>query len=160
MGLFQKKTPIDKEWEKLVKQESKFLAARAEKKDSLLNQKLAAIVPEKLQGMLDAAFAKAFGLIFDKGTGVIEKTYKKEELEKEFKINQYTEEVKKDGKSLRKFSKKAKQSGNVNLLVSGVSGVSMGVLGIGMPDIPVFIGMVLKSIYEIALNFGYRYCFC
>lgn len=157
MGLFQKKTPIDKEWEKLVKQESKFLAARAEKKDSLLNQKLAAIVPEKLQGMLDAAFAKAFGLIFDKGTGVIEKTYKKEELEKEFKINQYTEEVKKDGKSLRKFSKKAKQSGNVNLLVSGVSGVGMGVLGIGMPDIPVFIGMVLKSIYEIALNYGYQY---
>ena len=157
MGLFQKKTPIDKEWEKLVKQESKFLAARAEKKDSLLNQKLAAIVPEKLQGTLDAAFAKAFGLIFDKGTGVIEKTYKKEELEKEFKINQYTEEVKKDGKSLRKFSKKAKQSGNVNLLVSGVSGVGMGVLGIGMPDIPVFIGMVLKSIYEIALNYGYQY---
>lgn len=157
MGLFQRKAPIDKEWEKLVKQESKFLAARAEKKDSLLNQKLAAIVPEKLQGTLDAAFAKAFGLIFDKGTGVIEKTYKKEELEKEFKINQYTEEVKKDGKSLRKFSKKAKQSGNVNLLVSGVSGVGMGVLGIGMPDIPVFIGMVLKSIYEIALNYGYQY---
>ena len=33
----------------------------------------------------------------------------------------------------------------------------MGVLGIGMPDIPVFIGMVLKSIYEIALNYGYQY---
>lgn len=157
MGLFQRKTPVDKEWEKLVKQESKFLAACAEKKDSLLNQKLAQVVPEKLQGTLDAAFAKAFGLIFEKGTGVIERTYKKEELEKEFMINRYTEEVRKDGKSLRKFAKNAKKSGNVNLLVSGVSGIGMGIVGVGIPDIPVFIGMVLKSIYEIALNFGYRY---
>ncbi|MBQ7794941.1 MAG: EcsC family protein [Lachnospiraceae bacterium] len=157
MGLFNKKPPLDKEWEKLLKEESKFLVARVEKKDSLINRKLAEVVPEKLQGTLDTAFAKAFGLIFDKGTGIIEKTYKKEELEKNFQINQYINEVRHDAKSLKVFSKKAKQSGNFNLLASGVSGVGMGVLGIGIPDIPVFIGMVLKSMYEIALNYGFRY---
>lgn len=157
MGLFQKKSPVDAEWEKLLKQESRFLAARAEKKDSFLNRKLEEKVPEKLQSTLDAAFTKAFGLIFDKGTGVIEKTCRKEEMEKEFLINQYAEEVRRDKKSLRTFSKKAKQAGNKNLLISGASGIGMGLLGIGIPDIPVFISMVLKSVYEIALNYGFPY---
>ena len=30
----------------------------------------------------------------------------------------------------------------------------MGVLGIGLPDIPVFTGMILKNIYETALQYG------
>ncbi len=157
MVFFQTKTPIEKEWEKLVKQESRFLGSRAQKQETFLNQKLAQHVPDKLQGTLDAAFEKAFGLIFDKGTGIIEKTYKKEELEQEYQIREYAEMVKKDRKSLKAFSKKAKQSGNANLLVLGATGIGMGVLGIGLPDIPVFIGMVLKAIYQIALNFGYRY---
>lgn len=76
----------------------------------------------------DTAFAKAFTLIFEKGTGVIEKT-----------------------------SKKSKGAGTKNLLLSGVSGVGMGVLGIGLPDIPVFTGMILKSIYETALHYGCGY---
>ena len=33
----------------------------------------------------------------------------------------------------------------------------MGVLGIGLPDIPVFTGMILKNIYETALQYGYSY---
>ncbi len=157
MKLFQRKAPIEKEWDKLLKQESKFLSARVEKKDTFLNQKLSQVVPEKLQDTLDSAFAKAFGLIFDKGTGIIEKTYKKSDIEQNFQINQYAAEVKNNKKTLNAFSKHAKRSGNVNLLVSGTAGIGMGLIGVGIPDIPVFIGMVLKSIYEIALNYGYRY---
>ena len=33
----------------------------------------------------------------------------------------------------------------------------MGVLGMGLPDIPLFLGVLLKSIYEIALSYGYAY---
>ena len=157
MGFFQKRAPLEKEWDKLVKEERKFLLSRAVKRESFLNQKLEQVVPDKLQDTLDTAFAKAFGLIFDKGTGVIEKTYNKDELEKSFQINQFASEVRKDGKSLKKISKRAKQSGSMNLLMSGTAGIGMGVLGVGIPDIPVFIGMVLKSVYEIALNYGYRY---
>ena len=32
-----------------------------------------------------------------------------------------------------------------------------GKTGVGIPDIPVFTSMVLKSIYEIALNYGFDY---
>ncbi len=152
-----KKTPYEKEWEALCKREQRFLEGRKKKKETALNNLLAEKVPEKLQGTLDAAFEKAFGLIFDKGTGVIEKTYKKEELEKEFKVKQYANEVYGNRKTLRAFSKKAGQAGNVNLALSGVSGVGMGILGIGLPDIPVFTAMVLKCVYEIALSYGYDY---
>ena len=140
-----------------MKEERKFLLSQAVKRESFLNQKLEQVVPDKLQDTLDTAFAKAFGLIFDKGTGVIEKTYNKDELEKCFQINQFASEVRKDGKSLKKITRRAKQSGSMNLLMSGTAGIGMGVLGVGIPDIPVFIGMVLKSVYEIALNYGYRY---
>lgn len=45
----------------------------------------------------------------------------------------------------------------MNQLLSGVSGIGMGALGIGLPDIPLFTGMLLKNIYEIALHYGYGY---
>ena len=155
--MFQRKTPFEAEWEKLQKKEQKFLLVRAEQKDSFLNQKLAEKVPPKLQGTLDKAFAKAFGTIFAKGTDVIEKTYKKEELQKTYKINEYANEVRQSKKSLKAFGQKAENSGRVNMLVSGAAGIGMGLVGVGLPDIPVFTGMILKSIYEIALNYGYEY---
>ena len=155
--MFQRKTPFETEWEKLQKKEQKFLKEHIERKESVLNQKLAEKVPTKLQETLDKAFAKAFGTIFAKGTDVIEKTYKKEELQKTYKINEYADEIRQSKKSLKAFGKKAENSGRVNMVVSGAAGIGMGLVGVGIPDIPVFTGMILKSIYEIALNYGYEY---
>ena len=53
-----------------------------------------------------------------------------------------------NSKSLRSFSKKARDTGTKNLLLSGVAGIGLGVLGLGLPDIPVFTGLILKNIYE------------
>ena len=33
----------------------------------------------------------------------------------------------------------------------------MGLFGMGIPDIPLFLGLLLKSIYEIALSYGFSY---
>ena len=142
MRLFDKRTPLQK---------------RSEKRESILNQKLEEKIPPKLQKTLDTAFAKAFALIFEKGTGVIEKTYQRTKLEQDYQVRQYMADVKQNSKSLRSFSKKARDTGTKNLLLSGVSGIGMGVLGIGLPDIPVFTGMILKNIYETALQYGYSY---
>lgn len=155
--MFQRKSPVVEELEKLKRKEQKFLKKHEEQKDSFLNQKLAEKVPTKLQGTLDKAFAKAFGMIFEKGTDIIEKTYKKEEIQNTYTINEYANEVRHDRKSLKEFGKKAENSGRINTFLSGVTGIGMGVVGVGLPDIPVFTGMILKSIYEIALNYGYEY---
>ena len=116
MRLFDKRTPLQKEWEKLEVQEQRFLQKRSEKRESILNQ--------KLQKTLDTAFANAFALIFEKGTGVIEKTYQRTKLEQDYQVRQYMADVKQNSKSLRSFSKKARDTGTKNLLLSGVSGGS------------------------------------
>lgn len=153
----QKLSPLEREWMKVEGQEQTFLKKRIEKKDSRLNQLLEKRAPEKLQKTLDTAFFKAFHIIFEKGTGIIEKTYRRDELEKNYKINEYAAQIRGNRKSLKVFSKKASGAGNVNLLLSGVSGIGLGILGIGIPDIVVFTGLMLRSIYEIALNYGFDY---
>lgn len=153
----ERQTPLQKEWVKLEKQEAIYLQKQMEKTDSKLNQLLADKVPANLQGTLDKAFSKAFYTVFEKGTGIIEKTYKKEEIQKDYQINEYIAEVKETRKSLKAFSKKVSGAGTVNLLLSGASGIGLGVFGIGLPDIVLFTGLMLKSVYEIALNYGFDY---
>lgn len=153
----QKGSPLKQEWLKLEKQEKTYLQKRGNKTDSRLNQLLEKRVPANLQNTLDAAFYKAFHLMFEKGTGIIEKTYRKDELQKRYQINEYAAYIRDDKKSLKVFSQKATGAGNMNLLISGVSGIGLGVMGIGLPDIVLFTGLMLKSIYEIALNYGFDY---
>lgn len=157
MGLFNKKTPMEAELAKLDKQEQRFLEKRRDKKDSFLNQKLEEKVPDGMQEKLDTAFAKAFELVFQKGTGIIEKTYKKDQKKVDFMTREMAADMKQDRKSLKAFSKDAGKTGAINLAVSGAAGIGMGVLGVGLPDIPVFTGMILKQIYETALNYGFPY---
>ena len=157
MWLKQRKTPIEKEWELLLKKEEKLCKSKQEKKESKINQLLEEKVPEKLQQTLDTAFYKAFLMIFEKGTKVIEKTYGRKEMETVYKVREYEEELRHSKKSLKAFSKQANSKVTENVLLSGISGVGMGMLGVGIPDIPIFTGMLFRSIYEIALSYGYEY---
>lgn len=151
------KSALEKEWAKLEKDETTFLDKNMRKEDSKLNQFLEDKVPAGLQNTLDTAFAKAFQLIFEKGTDVIEKSYKKDDIEKDYQINSYAANVKENRKNLKAFSKKATGAGRTNLLLSGVSGIGMGILGIGIPDIVVFTSLMLRSVYETSLHYGFQY---
>lgn len=155
--MFSKKSSIEKEWFKLQKQEVDFLVKNIKKEDSKLEQLLADKVPEGLQSTLDKVFYKSFKIIFEKGTDVIELTYNKEKLETDFLTGEFAADLNDNRKNLKAFSSKAKGSGVLNTLISGASGVGLGVLGIGIPDIFIFTGMMLKNVYQIALNFGYEY---
>lgn len=155
MGFF--KSAIEKEWIKLEKDENAFLNKNLHKEQSKLNQFLEDKVPAGLQKTLDEAFAKAFGLVFEKGTDVIEKTYKKEEIEKDYAINLYAANVRENRRNLKAFSKKATGAGRANLLLSGATGVGLGFLGIGIPDIVIFTSLMLRSVYEISLHYGFGY---
>lgn len=147
----------EKEWNRMIKEEAAFLEKAASKKDTMLGNLLEEKVPAKLQDTLDSAFAKAFEMIFQKGTTIIEKTYKKEALEYQHKLNAYAVDIKEDKKNLRKFRKTAGSANLRNLVLTSVEGVGMGAFGVGLPDIPLFVGVVLKSVYEVALHYGYPY---
>lgn len=153
----KKKSPYEKEWERLRKEEARYAHKAQETPDSALNRWLSEKVPAGLQEKLDAAFAKAFALVFEKGTGVIEKSYNRDEREKRFQIAEFTARLRGDRKSLRRFSDTAGKSRSLNLALSGTAGVGMGLLGVGLPDIPVFTALLLKNLYEIAMSYGFDY---
>lgn len=159
MELFHKKklSPAQKEWEAVCKKDAKFSERKINKKEAAWNQIAEQKVPPKLQETLDAAFEKAFSLIFEKGVGIIEKTFSKEKIQNDFKVQMYADEIYGNRKTLKAFTKKAEQSGNLNLAISGVSGVGMGLVGMGLPDIPVFTAMMMRCVYETALHYGFDY---
>ena len=135
------------EWKALEKKEERFITAARHQKEPLLNRKLERFVPEKLEDTLNLAFYKAFELIFNRGTSIIEKTYRKEDMENTYKSR----------KTMKAFSREAGKNKVRNLAAAGAGGIGLGALGIGLPDIPLFTGMVLKSIYETAISYGFSY---
>ena len=152
-----KKSPRQLEWKALVKREERFITAARHQKEPLLNRKLERFVPEKLEETLNLAFYKAFELIFNRGTSIIEKTYRKEDMENTYKINAYAAGLKESRKTMKAFSREAGKNKVRNLAAAGAGGIGLGALGIGLPDIPLFTGMILKCIYETAISYGFSY---
>ena len=157
-------TALEKEWKRLLQKEEKMIFSAENKKETKVDVKIKEItekieekIPEKLEATLDAAFYKAFLLIFEKGTGVIEKTFKGEELQLEFQVNDFRVDKKPTKRSLRKVEDVGKKRRLLNSVVTTVEGVGLGALGVGIPDIPVFLGMLLKGMYETAASYGYDY---
>ncbi len=150
-----KKTLIDKELALLAKKRTAYQKRYASKKE--LAPELSNKVPPKLRSTLNAAFTKAFELIYKKGTSLIDKTYDKKNAEQQYQINLFAYELRQNKKSLRAFSKRSNKSNAVNLLISGVEGVGLGLVGCGIPDIPLLTAVILRSLYEISTNYGYDY---
>ena len=115
-------------------------------------------VPVSLQRTLESAFCKAFFMVFQKGTGIIEKTYKKDAQKSTYKHS--SKKMRREGftaAGVRRFDRQAKYTMGKNLAISGVEGLALGLAGMGIPDIPIFVSVMLKSIYEIAISFGFGY---
>lgn len=151
------KSSWQKEWEVLQRKETAYAKKKEIKTESKINQLLEKKVPDKLRETLSKAFEKAFSLVFEKGTTIIEKTYGKKAASQQYEVDQFAAKLKQDRKSLKVFSRRAGGDSTKNLLLSGVEGIGLGALGIGLPDIPLFTGMVCKSLYETALRYGYDY---
>lgn len=114
-------------------------------------------IPEKLRSTLNLAFYKGFQLVFEKGSPYIEKTYQKEKLEMDFDINNYAMDKAANKRNVRRLDRASKQSKLVNSSISALEGSILGLLGIGIPDIPLFLSVIVKTIYEIALSYGFQY---
>ena len=149
-------TTIDRELMRISRAEEK-LRSNAFKDDSKWKALLESKVPEKVLVNLQAVFKKAFEIIFDKGTGLIEKTYKKEELEKGFLVRDYALDLDLNQKDLRMLNASAEMSNLMSLVVSAVEGVGLGALGVGLPDIVLFVSVILRGCYQTALQYGFSY---
>ncbi len=114
-------------------------------------------IPDKLVDTLNTAFYKGFQLVFEKGSSMIEKTYNKDKIELEHDINNYALDKRMNKRHMKRMDKYSKQSQLINSSLSVVEGSVLGILGIGMPDIPLLLSVLVKTTYEIALSYGYSY---
>lgn len=157
MAVYTTTPSLKKQWTALTKKEHSFLEKQYEAVSSPINDKVEEYIPDKLRDAMDTGFFKAFELIFDKGTDIIEKTYSKEKHESAYMTNEFADTISAGKNGRAAFSKRSGASRLKNLLISGVEGIGLGILGVGLPDIPVFTAVILKSIYETALSYGYDY---
>lgn len=112
-------------------------------------------IPNNLAKGLETAFFKAFQLVYEKGYDYIEKTYDKDKLQLEHKLNDYRLDQESSEKHFKRLDKQASDSKMKNSLVSVLEGGVLGFLGIGLPDIPLLIAMIIKTVSEIGFSYGY-----
>lgn len=141
-----------KEYKILNKEESKLMKARVAPAVEKIQEK----IPEKLNAALETAFFKGFKLVFEKGNAYIDKTYNKDKLKMEYAYNNSEVNRKMNWRRMRKLDKTSRQSQTVSSLVSVVEGGVLGALGIGLPDIPLFISVIMRNINEIAYSYGFN----
>lgn len=148
---------IKKELRLVAKREEK-LAAAAQKTSAVSwKTALEKKIPDKVYIGLQSAFCKGFSLVFDQGRAMIEKSYDKEKILADQSIRAYALQVKGGRKEIKQVHKSVRQAEFVNLAITTVEGVGLGALGIGMPDIVLFLAGLLRGIYETALNYGFPY---
>lgn len=148
---------IRKSLKKIDRKEEKLLQKTGGGFFKPLTDKVEDKIPDGLYEKLQQAFYLGFKTVFEKGNGLIEKTYDREQLELNHRVYDESFEQLNKKKGLKALNKLAGQGSLRNLGITALEGTGLGLLGIGLPDIPIFIGVVLKSIYEISLSYGYDY---
>ena len=148
---------LQKELEQLEKRERRLERSAEKQEPPEWKKALETKVPEKVRVSLEKAFCKAFSVVFQHGNTLIEKTYDKEELQKDHEIQAYAVELKGNRRELRRMRKAAGAADLRNMALATVEGAGLGLLGIGLPDIVIFIGMLMKGVYEAALHYGFDY---
>ena len=102
-------------------------------------------------------FRKGFVIVFTSGRPIIEKSYRKEDLKAAHAVHDYAMQINCSRKEWRQLRREAKRADWMNLATTTAEGMGLGVFGIGLPDIVLFLGMLLRGIYETALNYGFDY---
>lgn len=148
---------IERELQKIKKAEERMCRQSEKKKEVLWKVKLEERIPGKIMAGLQKAFSKAFYLIFEKGNIIIEKTYDRDSIEKDFKIRDFAVDLKGGRKEIGELKKAAVGGSAINTLLTTVEGIGLGVLGIGLPDIVIWVGFLLRGVYETALKYGFDY---
>ncbi len=139
---------LSKELQQLQKQEVRITQAAQKAKPAGWKEMLENKIPDKVYAGLESAFCKAFSLVFKQGKAIIEKGFNKDEIHANQNIRDYAVQVKDGRKELQNVRKSTQKSDFLNLAVTTVEGIGLGALGIGIPDIVLFLGTLLKGIYE------------
>lgn len=139
-----------KELKRIRKAEEKFRKAAHGRENVDWKKAIEDRIPDKTIAALKKGFGAAFRTVFNKGTDLISRltfdTGTKYGMASEVKDSLYTAML-----------KSSVFRNSINGLITTAEGVALGSLGIGIPDIVFWIGMLLKGVYEEAESFGYEH---
>ena len=128
---------------------------RRDKPKSRLENSIRERIPKDLSEKLTGAFTSAFKFLLEKGTSVITKTYDKESIEAELDVYTHLFEKDKTKRNWKRLNSKGKRRRFVDSAITTFEGALPGLLGIGLPDIPIFTAFILRGVYETALTYGF-----
>ncbi|MDO4328937.1 MAG: EcsC family protein [Lachnospiraceae bacterium] len=151
------RSAVEKELKAVKKQEEALLKAAGRQEAPRWKQTLEEKIPEGVYQNLQKAFGKAFSIIFTKGTGIIEKSFHREAIQEDHQVQSFAFQVKASQKALKRVRGSAGAANRMNLAVTAAEGIGLGIFGIGLPDIVIFVGVLLKGVYETALHYGFDY---
>ena len=118
-----------------------------------LTDKIREKIPEKAMTSLEVAFEKGFTLIFKKGDNLIDKMGI-EKARRQYEIYAASLDKMIYEETLKAVDKSAGGRTAVTKGITTAEGSGLGIFGIGLPDIPIFLAMLLKTSYEIAAGYG------
>lgn len=153
-----KRSPVERELHKIERKEEKLIqSAKNQNASSGWKSKLEGKIPENTLAVLKKAFSKGFAVIFERGSVLIEKTYDRDSIEKDFQIKDYAMDIKGGRKEIGRIQSGVSKNNILNTAVTTVEGIGLGALGIGLPDIIIWVGVLLRGVYETALKYGFDY---
>jgi len=141
----------------LQSQEKKLQEAARKSKPKAWKAELEKKIPPKVYDGLVSAFSKGFSLVFKQGIKIIELTYDKHSLQEQHRNR---DEALRQGMGrleLRQMKKSVNRSNGWNLTATAAEGIALGIFGVGLPDVVLFLSTLLKGIYETALHYGFAY---
>lgn len=118
--------------------EADYLIKKNKKQTSYFEKLLDEKIPAGLQNTLENAFAAGFKFIYSQGSDYIKKTYSQKSIEKS-----------------EDKSQEAKKRLYTDMGITLTEGAGLGVVGMGLVDIPIFIGVLLRNIYQIGEVYGF-----
>ncbi len=148
---------LNQQLKHIRKAELKMLRYRPDSKHGFGGEYIRSKVPAKLLSILESAFEKGFFYIFDKGTSLIERSGNLVGVKEKSAYHHTVIKRQISKEAIRNFDVSASNKSWTNKGISTVEGAALGVFGIGLPDIPVFLGVIFKSIYETAASYGFNY---
>ena len=111
-------------------------------------------IPDKLEETLRKAFVSAFKAVFRGGKTLIDKTYNSEALEAEHRAMLDEIAEKGDRPLLQKLRYSGKKRHLKAMGMATTEGVGLGLLGIGIPDVPILIANLIRICSMSAKSHG------
>lgn len=119
-----------------------------------VREKIEEKIPEKLEDTLNNAFTAAFKMVFQEGKVLIKKTYDETKLKEEYAQKRVGAQVQGDRSLIQRLRKPSEKRHLKSLGVAATEGIGLGILGIGLPDIPILIGNMIRTCTVSAQGHG------